>query len=96
MGKPVIVKGKNSTGHPPGFPPTPAIQCSTKVFATKIGVVRQGDSYKLHCFKGSCHVPKVVAASRKVFANGKGIARLGDKLSCGDKAANGVNKVRAG
>lgn len=96
MGKPVIVKGNKSTGHPPGFPPTPAIQSSNNVFATGVAVVRQGDAYKLHCFNGSCHVPKVAKASTKVFVNGKGITRLGDTLSCGDKASGGVQKVRAG
>lgn len=91
---PVIVLGKKSKGH--GFPPTPASQGSSKVFATKIPVVRLGDSYVIHCMSGSCHVPKVAKASQKVFADKKGITRNGDKLSCGDTALNGVQKVRAG
>lgn len=96
MGLPVIVKGNMSTGHPPGFPPTPAVQASTKVFAAKKPIVRQGDKYKVHCFNGSCHVPTVVKASSKVFIQGKGCTRLGDKLSCGDTASGGISKVRAG
>lgn len=96
MGKPVIVLMDKSIGHSPGFPPTPAIQASNKVFASGKPIVRQGDKYQKHCFNGSCHIPVVASASTKVFIQGKGCTRLGDKLSCGDTASGGVSKVRAG
>lgn len=96
MGKPIIRKGPDmSTGHPPGFPPVNAIMGSNNVYVNKIAVVRQGDSYKVHCYGNSCHQGKATG-STKVFANKKGITRLGDKITCSDTSGGGSQNVGAG
>lgn len=96
MGKPVIRKGPDiSTGHPPGFPPVAATMGSQNVFVNRISVVRQGDPYKVHCYKSSCHVGKATGSSR-VFVNKKGITRMGDKITCGDTSGGGSSNVGAG
>ena len=96
MGNSVIRKGVDlSTGHSPCFPPVPAIQASSNVFANKIGVVRNGDSYRIHCCGPSCHVGKATGSST-VFANKKGITTRGRPITCGDTSSNGSSNVRAG
>lgn len=84
-----------STGHPPGFPPVPAIMASTNVFVNKRGVVRQGDPYQVHCYKKKCH-QGTATGSAKTFANRKGVTRLGDPITCGDRSGAGSTNVRSG
>ena len=94
MGQSVMRLGDMTVGH--GFPPTPTIKASTNVFANGKGVVRQGDTYKLHCMSGSCHQPNAAKVSSTVKVNGKGVHRTGDKTSCGDTAGQGSPTVKAG
>lgn len=94
MGKPAMRLGDMSVGH--GFPPTATIKSSTDVFANGKGIVRQGDTYALHCQSGSCHQPTAAKASTTVKVNGKGLHRTGDKLSCGDTAGQGSTTVKVG
>lgn len=94
MGNKVIRKGVDkSRGH--GFPPVPAIQASSNVFANGIPVVRQGDKYAVHCLSGSCHQGAATGSST-VYANGKGITTNTKPMTCGDTSANGSSTVFAG
>lgn len=96
MSSSVIRKGIDmSTGHAPCFPPVPAVQSSANVFTNKIGTVRSGDSYKIHCCKKSCHVGKATGSST-VFVNRKGITTRGRPITCGDTSSAGSSNVRAG
>ena len=60
---------------------------SSDVFAESTGVVRKDDVMKSHANGDPCvasasnHTPKVSTYSSTVFANGKNIARIGDKYN---------------
>lgn len=60
---------------------------STKVFSQGVGVVRQGDAMKTHPDGNPCtssaidHAPTLSTFSSKVFVEGKGIGRFGDKYN---------------
>lgn len=60
------------------------------------GVVREGDTYAVHCCKHRCHPGALAQGSRKVFANGKGLGRIGDAVNCGSVSAMGSSNVFAG
>ena len=62
---------------------------SSDVFAEGTGVVRKDDAMKIHASGDPCvafilsayHTPAVSTFSSTVFANGKNIARIGDKYN---------------
>ena len=60
---------------------------SSDVFAEGTGVVRKDDAMKAHANGDPCvasatnHTPAVSTFSSTVFANGKNIARIGDKYN---------------
>jgi len=62
---------------------------SSTVFAEGTGVVRKDDAMKIHASGDPCvafilsayHTPAVSTFSSTVFANGKNIARIGDKYN---------------
>jgi uncharacterized Zn-binding protein involved in type VI secretion len=60
---------------------------SSDVFAEGTGVVRKDDAMKAHANGDPCvasatnHTPAVSSYSSTVFANGKNIARIGDKYN---------------
>ena len=60
---------------------------SSDVFAESTGVVRKDDAMKSHANGDPCvasasnHAPTVSTYSSTVFANGKNIARIGDKYN---------------
>jgi uncharacterized Zn-binding protein involved in type VI secretion len=94
MAQAIVRKGIDATKGHSGFPPTTAVEASTDVFINKVGAVRMGDSYAPHCNSG-CHVGKAMSTST-VFINNKPVHRMGDDLSCGDKAVVGSPNVFAG
>lgn len=92
----VHLKGQQGTGHG-CFPPRVNTQGSPNVFVNGIPVHRQGDAWASHgC--GVCipHAGTLAAGSSTVFANGKGIARIGDPVDCGSACAEGSPNVFAG
>jgi uncharacterized Zn-binding protein involved in type VI secretion len=55
---------------------------SSTVFINGIGVVREGDKMIEHTYPGPCcdlHAPTLTVYSAFVYAEGKRIARIGDK-----------------
>ena len=95
MGQSIMRLGDKSTGHSPGFPPTPSILASTNVMVNKRGAVRSGDKYQIHCLGPSCHVGNAISSST-VRVNGKPVHRTGDQITCGDFAGMGSTNVKAG
>lgn len=76
------------------------IHCSTPareerspdVFVNGIGVSRQGDNNDSHLLPGSpcpTHKAPIAVGSKKVFANTKGIGRIGDAVSSCTSVASG-------
>jgi uncharacterized Zn-binding protein involved in type VI secretion len=93
---PVVARlGDMSTGHGT-FPPRASTSASPDVRVNGIGVLRQTDTYALHCTGPVCHVGTVSVGSATVRANGLPIARIADPISCGDAIAMGSPNVRAG
>lgn len=73
-------------------------QGSSDVIINGIGVVRLGDLNKVHdILLGICvpHAVPLTSVSTTVFANGKGIGRLGDSYS-GEILTSGSPNVFAG
>jgi uncharacterized Zn-binding protein involved in type VI secretion len=58
--------------------------------------MRVGDWYMVHCCKYACHPGNLAMGSKSVFANGKPIGRIGDRVNCGSVAAQGSMNVFAG
>lgn len=74
-------------------------QGSPNVFVNGIPVSRQGDVNTPHLLPGSpCpgHDAPITTGSRTVFANGKGVGRVGDALSACTSCAQGSPNVFAG
>jgi uncharacterized Zn-binding protein involved in type VI secretion len=97
MGQAVAVQGAATQGHG-AFPPTSNAQAGGgTVFVNGVVVLVEGDPFILHCDTTPvCHIGTISEVSSKVFVGGKGIARQGDGLNCGDKIANGSSNVTAG
>ena len=77
---------------------TVTAQGSDTVLINKIGVVRRGDFNLVHLVPSGICVPHAVpltAVSTTVFANGKGIGRIGDSYS-GETLITGSSNVFAG
>ena len=70
---------------------------SDTVFAEGTGVVRKDDAMKSHPNGAPCvasatnHAPKVSSYSSTVFANGKNIARIGDKYNSESSQDHEIN-----
>ena len=73
-------------------------ECSGKVFAEGIGVVRKGDAVTAHPEGGTCtnHTPGLAAGSSKVFIETKGAGRKGDTYTCTAEITSGSGKVFLG
>ncbi len=85
----------DSTGHNPTcwFPSVKPTSFSGDVFANGRGIVRKDDTWQTHCCGTSCHTPVQDGCSPNVIVNGRGAARIGDLLSCGDSCATGSSDV---
>lgn len=89
-------KGDSCTGHAP-WPPRPSTGGSADVFVNGIPVHREGDGWAVHCDPTPiCHGGALGSGSGTVFANGKGIGRVGDPVDCGSNVAAGSPDVFAG
>ena len=70
----------------------PVMQGSTNVFIGRKPLARQGDP--LQC--NSARIDKIATASRSVFINSKGAARMTDKTAHGGVITKGDNSVFIG
>jgi uncharacterized Zn-binding protein involved in type VI secretion len=90
------LQGMLNTGHV-CFPPVPAVQGAGTVFVGGIPWVVEGSMYAPHtCGDPPGHVGALAKGSSTVFAEGKGVARLGDPVSCGANAMQVFPTVTAG
>ncbi|WP_423838651.1 PAAR domain-containing protein [Thauera propionica] len=87
--------GNRCTGHG-CWPPRPSTSAAASVFVNGIAVHRVGDSWATHCCKRSCHSSVLAGGSSTVFAEGKGVGRIGDPVACGSRVAQGSPNVFAG
>lgn len=89
--------GDVCTGHD-CYPSRPNVQGSGNVFVCGIPAHRMGDGWASHCHCGDdgCHGGVTVRSSGTVFCNGLGLARVGDKVSCGSSIATGCGTCTAG
>ena len=74
---------------------------STNVFVNNIGVARQGDNNTTHLLPPNvppcpAHSAPIASGSSTVFANGKGIGRVGDSIAGCTSVAAGSSNVFAG
>lgn len=69
------------------YGPTKVQATQTKVYVQGKAVVVNGDPIIPHPHGGS------VIASSKVYINGVMVAKIGDKITCGDTIAQGNSKV---
>ena len=72
---------------------------SPDVFINGIAVSRQGDNNNSHQLPGSpcpSHVAPITVGSTTVFANGKGVGRIGDAITSCTAVAEGSPNVFAG
>ena len=72
---------------------------SSDVFINGIGVSRQDDNNTPHLLPGApcpTHAATITVGSTTVFANGKGIGRVGDAISGCTSVAAGSPNVFAG
>ena len=87
--------GDLCTGHG-GYPPRQSIEASTDVFANKLGIVRVGDKFAIHCDHHECHDGTQSDGSSSVYVNGKKVARIDDDIDCGSKNLEGSGDVFCG
>jgi uncharacterized Zn-binding protein involved in type VI secretion len=92
--KPVTRLGDLCTGHG-CFPSRPNTEASGDVFINNLGAHRFGDGWAVHCCV-SCHDGKLQSGSKKVFVNGKELARVDDPVDCGSFVQQGSDNVFAG
>jgi len=74
-------------------------QHSPNVLVNNIGVSRQGDNNTVHLLPGlpcPSHARPIATGSTSVFANGKGVGRIGDSISACTSVAQGSDNVFAG
>ena len=75
---------------------------SSDVIVEGTGVHREGDDTVTHVSGAdspicvTTHAPVIDEGSTTVFANGKGVARIGDDYTASDTVASGANSVFAG
>ena len=97
MGRAVTFFGAADVPHCSGMT---RFGASTDVKVGGIGVSRAGDlntTHVLPCGVGCCgHVAPIATGSTTVFANGKGIGRVGDLLTGCTLVAEGSENVFAG
>lgn len=90
----IVRLGDLCSGHD-GYPPRPNDEASEDVFVNGLGVHRLGDHWPSHC-NDDCHDGVASSSSLTVFANSKGVCRIGDSISCGSTMAEGSEDTFAG
>jgi uncharacterized Zn-binding protein involved in type VI secretion len=83
--------GDRSAGH--CFFPRPNISGSPNVFINGLGAHTLGGKWPIHICGKKKHTSTTSQGSPNVFINGKAMARVGDKLNCGDACAQGSPNV---
>lgn len=74
-------------------------QCSGNVFANGTGVSRQDDNNTSHLLPPApcpSHAAPITTGSTEVFANDKGVGRIGDAITACTSVATGSATVFAG
>lgn len=72
-------------------------QCSNNVYVNNIGVVRENDTVASHSSAGCGTDASMISLfSNTVFANDKGLARLGDEYTSDNIITSGSSNVFAG
>lgn len=88
----VVRQGDNSSGC--CAPPRPNIQGHNKTLTNGKPTHCQGHAWMPHaCPKSPPHGANTAKGSSKSFAGGKGIARVGDPISCGSTCVQGSSNV---
>ena len=75
------------------------LERSPDVFVNSIGISRQGDNNNSHLLPGvpcPAHAAPITTGSTTVFANGKGVGRIGDSITGCTSVAEGSPNVFAG
>lgn len=81
----IVRKGDMGSGHGT-FPPRPPTSWSPNVFANGLNVIRNGDSWAVHCCGPPCHGGTSVGGG-SVYVNGRVAQQVGDPISCGSTHA---------
>lgn len=71
------------TGHD-AYPPRPAKTGSPNVFVNGRAIHRKLDLWEEHCMGEECHIGETIDGCETVFANGKPVARIKDRIHCFD------------
>lgn len=88
--------GDRCTGHG-CWPPRHSTSAAASVFVNGIAVHRVGDDWAPHgCSVCPPHASVLSEGSSTVFAEGKGVGRVGDPVACGSRVAQGSLNVFAG
>lgn len=83
-----VRKSDLSAGHG-CFPARINISGSPDVMINGLPAHRKDDKWLVHICGKNSHDGTLSSASTTVFANNKGIGRVGDSISCGDTAKTG-------
>lgn len=83
--------GDRSAGH--CFFPRPNTSGSANVFINGLAAHTIGGSWPIHNCGKAKHPSVTAQGSPNVFVNGKALARVGDRLNCGDACAQGSPNV---
>lgn len=78
------------------FPSRPNIDGSTDVIIDGLGAHRKDDKWLIHICGKQSHDGSLSSASNTVFANNRGIGRIGDSISCGDTVKTGSSTTIIG
>lgn len=78
------------------YPAREVVTASSNVFTNALGSVTVGDYWIPHTCGDSTHDGHQIGSSNSVYVNGKGVARIGDFISCGTNVMTGSNNVFAG
>lgn len=103
MGRGVARTGDKTRGHPPKHDPHgPRVvgRASNNVFVNGRPAARIGDKVQPSPVPDDSgpHLGNIASGSRRVYANGRGVARKRDKIVtvCREPITGGSNNVRAG
>ena len=88
----VAILGSMGSGHG-SFPPRPSIQGDSSFMINNKPVMVTGDAFAVHSDGHSSHGGTVIGASH-ITVNGKKVAMVGDKISCGSTVATGDNSFQ--
>lgn len=93
---PVTLKGHSCTGHS-CFPPRGNSQGNPRFTVQQTPVHCQGHAYPAHsCPDCVPHAAVLAAGAARMTVSGQQIGRIGDPVSCGGSAAEGISRFTVG